>query len=472
MATINGTKLSFKYVADKLYSALTGINASDIIFVAKENAIYVNGVKFGLPEDVAATVTNLDSAVAALKAVKHFGGIKVDSQTWTPATDGAALEIAGGGATTVSVSAGKLNITSTDYTSSIADAKKAGTDATAALNAYKTTNDAAVAAAQAAADAAQDTADAKVASVTATASKGIEIAGTATAPTVGIKIDNTTPGNVTLAVGADGLKGSVVIPEDAVKGVASTDKVLALGADKMITSTLGLTYDSTAKRIKLTGKGATEIASIDATAFIKDGMVDNVSFSESTKMLTITFNTVSGKEAINVDLSALVDTYNGANLKLTAASGFTADTILDTAIKSLKTDVDNAAAAGVQSFGGKTGAITVKGGQTKNGTINLVMTDNELNASINGLGSAAYTDSTAYVSSTKNEAIDSAIQTVRAANTGTYISVAAAKSGTTVNLTPSVTVQAVSTASTSAKGLAEASDVKTYVDNQLTWEEL
>ena len=154
MATINGTKLSFKYVADKNYSALTGLNASDIIFVAKENAIYVNGVKFGLPEDVAATVTNLDSAVAALKAVKHFGGIKVGSQTWTPATDGAALEIAGGGATTVSVSAGKLNITSTDYTSSIADAKKAGTDATAALNAYKTTNDAAVAAAKNAADAA------------------------------------------------------------------------------------------------------------------------------------------------------------------------------------------------------------------------------------------------------------------------------------------------------------------------------
>lgn len=470
MATINGTKLSFKYVADKNYSALTGLNASDIIFVAKENAIYVNGVKFGLPEDVAATVTNLDSAVAALKAVKHFGGIKVGSQTWTPATDGAALEIAGGGATTVSVSAGKLNITSTDYTSSIADAKKAGTDATAALNAYKTTNDAAVAAAKNAADAAQDTADAKVASVTATANKGIEIAGTATAPTVGIKIDTTTPGNVTLAVGANGLKGSVDFPEDAVKGVSATDKVLALGTDKLITSTLGLIYDATAKRIKLTGKGAAEIASIDATAFIKDGMVDNVSFNESTKILTITFNTVSGKEAINVDLSALVDTYNGANLKLTTASGFTADTILDTAIKSLKDDV---AATGVQSFGGKTGAITVKGGQTAgDGKVNLVMTNNELSATVPGLGTAAYTDSTAYVSSTKNGAIDSAIQTVRAANTGTYISVAAAKSGTTINLTPSVTVQAMDSASTSAKGLAEASDVKNYVDNSLTWEEL
>ena len=470
MATINGTKLSFKYVADKNYSALTGLNASDIIFVAKENAIYVNGVKFGLPEDVAATVTNLDSAVAALKAVKHFGGIKVGSQTWTPATDGAALEIAGGGATTVSVSAGKLNITSTDYTSSIADAKKAGTDATAALNAYKTTNDAAVAAAKNAADAAQDTADAKVASVTATANKGIEIAGTATAPTVGIKIDTTTPGNVTLAVGANGLKGSVDFPEDAVKGVSATDKVLALGTDKLITSTLGLIYDATAKRIKLTGKGAAEIASIDATAFIKDGMVDNVSFNESTKILTITFNTVSGKEAINVDLSALVDTYNGANLKLTTASGFTADTILDTAIKSLKDDV---AATGVQSFGGKTGAITVKGGQTAgDGKVNLVMTNNELSATVPGLGTAAYTGSTADVSSTKNGAIDSAIQTVRAANTGTYISVAAAKSGTTINLTPSVTVQAMDSASTSAKGLAEASDVKNYVDNSLTWEEL
>lgn len=38
----------------------------------------------------------------------------------------------------------------------------------------------------------------KVASVTATPNKGIEIGGTATAPTVGIKIDETTPGNVTL----------------------------------------------------------------------------------------------------------------------------------------------------------------------------------------------------------------------------------------------------------------------------------
>lgn len=486
MATINGTKLSFKYVADKLYSALTGINASDIIFVAKENAIYVNGVKFGLPEDVASKVTDLDSAVAALKAVKHFGGIKVGSQIWTPATDGAALEIAGGGATTVSVSAGKLNITSTDYASSIADAKKAGTDATAALNAYKTTNDAAVQAAQSAADAAQDTADAKVASVAATTNKGIEIAGTSTAPTVGIKIDGTTPGNVTLSVGANGLKGSVTFPEDAVKGVSSTDKVLALGADKMVTSTLGLTYDATAKKIKLTGKGAAEIASIDATDFIKDGMINNAELiqtaesgvTEEVPYIKLTFNADGGNGVIRFSVKDLVDVYDGANLKLkapTAASTYTAPAAgdsVDVAIGKLTKGVADAKAAGVQSFGGKTGAITLPTTSSTNGAINLAMTNNVLGASIVGLKSAAYTESSDYATAAQGTKANSAVQTVRAANTGTYISVAAAKSGTTINLTPSVTVQAVSTASTSAKGLAEALDVKTYVDSQLTWEEL
>ena len=236
-------------------------------------------------------------------------------------------------------------------------------------------------------------------------------------------------------------------------------------------STLGLTYDSTNKAIKLTGIGGSEIASIDASEFIKDGMVDNVKFTEATKILTITFNTASGKEAINVDLSALVDAYNGANLKLTAASGFAKDTVLDSAINTLKTDIINAAAAGVTKFGGKTGEITVKGGQTANGTVNLEMADNELKASIVGLGSAAYTNSANYATAAQGSKADTAIQTVREANTGTYISVAAAKSGTAINLTPSVTVQAVATAG-SNKGLAEASDVKAYADNLFAWEEL
>ena len=50
----------------------------------------------------------------------------------------------------------------------------------------------------------------------------------------------------------------------------------------------------------------------------------------------------------------------------------------------------------VNSFGTKTGDITIRGGQTSNGSVNLVMSNNELQASIVGLGSNAYT-STAYL---------------------------------------------------------------------------
>ena len=50
----------------------------------------------------------------------------------------------------------------------------------------------------------------------------------------------------------------------------------------------------------------------------------------------------------------------------------------------------------VNSFGTKTGDITIRGGQTGNGSVNLAMSNNELQASIVGLGSNAYT-STAYL---------------------------------------------------------------------------
>lgn len=79
---------------------------------------------------------------------------------------------------------------------------------------YADAKDAAIAAAKKAGDdaataaqAAQDTADAKVASVKATADLGIIVAGTATAPTIGVKVDPVA-GNA-LSVSASGLKVTV-----------------------------------------------------------------------------------------------------------------------------------------------------------------------------------------------------------------------------------------------------------------------
>jgi hypothetical protein len=55
--------------------------------------------------------------------------------------------------------------------------------------------------------------------------------------------------------------------------------------------------------------GSTVLASIDATAFIKDGMVDSVSIEtiSGVKYLVITFNTEAGKEDIQIPLSDIFD---------------------------------------------------------------------------------------------------------------------------------------------------------------------
>ena len=86
-------------------------------------------------------------------------------------------------------------------------------------------------------------------------------------------------------------------------------------------------YWSASKKIKFyktatapTTDNGTEIGSIDATAFIKDGMINNVTFNASTKKLTITFNTDAGKSNIDVDMSALVDVYTADGQGIKVAS--------------------------------------------------------------------------------------------------------------------------------------------------------
>ena len=66
-------------------------------------------------------------------------------------------------------------------------------------------------------------------------------------------------------------------------------------------------YDSDSKKINFTN-GDDVIATIDATGFIKDGMVSNVEILGSN--LVITFNTDAGKEPISI---ALTDIFNPAN---------------------------------------------------------------------------------------------------------------------------------------------------------------
>lgn len=139
---------------------------------------------------------------------------------------------------------------------------------------------------------------------------------------------------------------------------------------------------------------------------------------------------------------------------------------LQTAIEAMDSRITSAAASGVQSFGGQTGAITVDTANTTNGQVKFSISSRQLKGSVNGLKSAAYTESSVYATADQGTKADTAIQEVNgtAAN---YIT--ASKNSTTV--TVSSTIQAVASASSSARGLAEASDVKAYADSLMTWVE-
>lgn len=71
-------------------------------------------------------------------------------------------------------------------------------------------------------------------------------------------------------------------------------------------------YDSTNKKIKLVAGADASKMEIDATDFIKDGMINTVSFNADHD-LVITFNTDSGKDDIVIPLDELIDIYTGVD---------------------------------------------------------------------------------------------------------------------------------------------------------------
>ena len=437
--------------------------------------------------------------------------------------------------------------------------------------------------AQSTAEAAKTTADSKIASVTGDTTVKAETVDHA----VTLSLATSDKGNVKFTKDTDGLSANVTIPAATVTGVAADDKVLSL-TDKLVSATIGLDYGNATtealhdkKAIKLLGKDGIVISEIDASAFIKDGMIQSVEFNAETKHVAITFNTDAGREAIDVDLSTLVDTYKaGTGLSLATDGTFSVNTTtiatvgkatelansaetaakthanglkenidaytvngkpisgspvldgsmiavggtgthktanLDTTVEDIYDKISDAAAGGVLSFGGQSGDITLKTAGTENGDVNLTMTGKELSASIVGLGSAAFTESSAYDTHGAADAVlgkstdastkktvygaialanekatpglvdekitaagtkyataaqgtkaDNALQSVSASGDDYITASAGAKANNSQAITVSTKVQAVSSASASAKGLAEASDVKNYVDNHVS----
>ena len=152
---------------------------------------------------------------------------------------------------------------------------------------------------------------------------GIDVSANIDGTTI---IKNTSSGVLSVASGAltqykgsNAIKVSEVDPENnktVSLSINSNDKVLTQSNDGLFAN-INLTWDNT-EGLKLIGKDSIEIATIPATDFIKDGMLENATYDEETHKITLTFNTDSGKQAVELNLSDLVDTYEAGNgLELT-----------------------------------------------------------------------------------------------------------------------------------------------------------
>lgn len=112
---------------------------------------------------------------------------------------------------------------------------------------------------------------------------------------------------------------------------------------------LSQAYDSSTHKLQLK-QGNTVISELDATPFIKDGMLNDVEYVAVQEQgvtvvapyLKFTFNTDSGKSIIRVSMSDLATVYTGANVLLSSnyamASSYSAPAVndsVDTAVGKL-----------------------------------------------------------------------------------------------------------------------------------------
>lgn len=254
-----------------------------------------------------------------------------------------------------------------------------------------------------------------------------------------------------------------------VEGVTTADNILSLGDDKLLSAKISLSYDDVNKKITLLGKDDAELGSVDASSFIKDGMLEDVTIVEATetdpvgeytsgKFIYFTWKILDGETKTNfIAVSDFVSDYisgNGITIdnNVVKVKVYESDPYLTVDVDGIKTKgIDDAIASAVadiptQISTAKSEAISaVKGNAIDYDTLGKVET--KLDAIDNTIASL---DSTAVKSVSGSTYIDV---------TGDKAAIVAAKTGTMDYAANTVT-----------DGLATTTVVKTYVDSAFAWE--
>lgn len=235
----------------------------------------------------------------------------------------------------------------------------------------------------------------------------------------------------------DALQELATSIEDNEITIASGEKIISKSASNELSSTLTVDIEKQGETgnqkdyIVLKGINGAEISKVDASAFVVDGMLENaelVTTAESgvdvaVPYVKLTFNTDSGKQPVRFSVSSLVDTYTSGDTNTLTVSNYTITPV-------------TAAVA-------ENGTALTTGGQVYTAI-----------AATKGQDIQTITGETA---TTQGDYINVKVSATKGQNDDNY----------TLSTTSNVTTQAVSTADSSHMGLAEASDVKSYVDTKV-----
>lgn len=482
---IRGTKSS--------YNSLSTKDSDAVYFLSDTQEIIMNGTSYGasssLQSLVNQSVKSADyNATTGTLTLTTNGG---STTSVTLLTAGNGISISGNAIST------KVDSASESYlTVSSSGLKVSGIDsaiATAKSDAISSASSATTAAINA-----LDVSDSAVATkfVTAVSETNGKISvsrGAVTSTDKTVTVSSASDGGIDLAVNVDGTtitkdsstgKLSVVSSalevytgEDAIS--VSSGKVVSLtinSGDQILSQSesgllANLSLQYTAKtstsnaKIDLIGKDNTVISTIDASDFIKDGMLDSAELREDSSTnktyLDLTFNTDAGKDTVSVDVTSLIDVY-------TAGNGITVtNNVIAAKVDSSSESFLTVGSGGIKLSGVQTAINTAA---TKAKTTVTAGTNIAVTSSTNTDGSTNYTVAASGLATTT--ALNSEISRAEAAEDAIEAAVGLNANGThkttTGNYTSSATTIAEEIAALDSQVKANADAIAVAVSGGIT----